>query len=296
MPSLSAPWVGALAALGSALTWAVISFLVRTLSPAFNSVTLNAVRTTVGGGLLLLWIALTRGLGELAGVSPRNFALLAVSIAIATGLGDTVFFESTRTLGLARAMTVSMTYPLIAAILAAAILGEPITLRVAAGSLLTLGGLALIVSARGRESAAEARFWLGFATAALAALAWAVSVILLKAPLAELDATTAQAVRLPVAAALLWATPWTRGAAGQLRQSGAPVIRRMAWLGALTAASSVMFVAGVKYSGVAVATVLSSTAPMFAIPLGLFLLGERLVPAALLGSILTVAGIVVLQL
>lgn len=290
------PGVGALCALGSALTWAVISLLVRTLSPTFNSVTINAVRTSLGGMLLLAWILLTRGLGELTGISPGNFASLAVSIVIASGIGDTVFFESSRTLGLARAMTISMTYPLIAALLATTLLGEPITPRVAAGSLLTLNGLVLIVTARQAETMPEERFWLGFSTASLAAFAWAVSVILLKSPLREVDATTAQAIRLPVAGALLWATPWTWGAVGQLKQSGNAAIRRMTSLGALTAASSVMFVAGLKYSGVAVATVLSSTAPMFAIPLGIVFLGERLAPRAVLGSIVTVAGIGVLEL
>jgi len=292
---LYGPWLGALCALGSALAWAVISLLVRTLFPAFNSVTINAVRTTLGGVLLLAWILLIGGIEGLVGVSARNFGLLAVSIVIASGLGDTVFFESTRSLGLARAMTVSMTYPLIAALLAAALLGEPITLRVAAGSLLTLAGLALIVSTRGTEPSARERFWLGLSAATLAAFAWAVSVILLKSPLGEVDATTAQAIRLPVAGAFLWATPWARGAVGQLKRSGNAALWRMTWLGLLTAASSVMFVAGLKYSGVAVATVLSATAPMFAIPLGLIFLGERLTPAVLLGSIATVAGIAVLQ-
>jgi len=193
-------------------------------------------------------------------------------------------------------MTVSMTYPLIAALLAWALIGEPITASVAAGSLLTLGGLALIVTARKEETLREERFWLGLATATLASIAWAVSVILMKPPLREVDATIAQAIRLPLAGALLWATPWTRGAAGQLKRSGNRAIWRMAWLGALTTASSVMFVAGLKYAGVAVATVLSSTAPMFAIPLGLFFLGERLAPRAVLGSLVTVAGIALLQL
>jgi drug/metabolite transporter (DMT)-like permease len=57
-----------------------------------------------------------------------------------------------------------------------------------------------------------------------------------------------------------------------------------------------MFVAGVKYAGVAVASVLSSTAPMFAIPLGAFALGERPTASAVAGTLLTVAGIAVLQL
>jgi drug/metabolite transporter (DMT)-like permease len=58
----------------------------------------------------------------------------------------------------------------------------------------------------------------------------------------------------------------------------------------------VMFVAGVKYAGVAVTSVLSSTAPMFAIPLGVVFLGERVTVRALLGCAVTVAGIVVLHL
>jgi drug/metabolite transporter (DMT)-like permease len=57
----------------------------------------------------------------------------------------------------------------------------------------------------------------------------------------------------------------------------------------------VMFVVGVKHAGVAVTTVLSSTAPMFAIPLGMIFLGERLSAAAVLGTVVTVAGIAILQ-
>lgn len=296
MDHLYGPGAGALFALGSALTWAWIGLLVRALSPALNSVAINAVRSIIGGALLLAWILVTGKLGELAGVSPGNFGLLAVSTVVALGIGDTAFFESTRSLGLARAMTVSMTYPLIAALLARALLGEPITPRLAAGSLLTLGGLALIVTAREEETAREERFWVGLSAATLASLAWAVSVIAMKPPLREVDATTAQAIRLPLAGALLWATPWARGAVEQLKESGTAAVWRMAWLGALTAASSVMFVAGLKYSGVAMATVLSSTAPMFAIPLGLVFLGERLAPKAVLGSTLSVAGIILLQL
>jgi len=293
---LSGPRLGTLCALGSALTWAVIGLLVRTVSPAFNSVTINAVRTTLAAVVLLTWILLVEGFGDLVRVSPKNFALLAVATVIAFGIGDTVFFESTRSLGLARAMTVSMTYPLIAALLAAVFLGEPVTLSVAAGSFLTLGGLTLIVTSRGEEAGREERFWLGLSAATLASLAWAISVILMKSPLREMDATTAQAIRLPVAGAVFWATPWTRGAVGQLRQSGNAAIWRMTSLGALTAASSVMFVAGLKYAGVAIATVLSSTAPMFAIPLGLAFLGERLAPRAIVGSIVTVSGIAIIQL
>src|SRR5438128_12096163 len=284
--------LGALAALGSALTWAVTSLLARALVPELGSVAVNAVRSTVGSALLVVWVLATAGAGAFTAPSASALVLLALSIVAAIAIGDTVFFESTRVLGLGRAMTISMTYPVGAAALAAAFLGEPITLPIAAGALLTLGGIVLIV-APWAERAPDERFAFGVGTATLASLAWAVSVIFLKAPLRELDAVTAQAIRLPLAAVVLWTTPWARAAAGGLGRIGGSALARLAALSVLTAVSSVMFVASVKYAGVAVSAVLSSTAPMFAIPLARVFLGERLSRTALLGAGVTVAGTVV---
>jgi drug/metabolite transporter (DMT)-like permease len=293
---LSGPGLGALCALGSALSWAVITLMVRTLTPTFNSVTLNALRTTVAGALLVAWVLIAGGLAELTSVSALNFGLLAFSIVVASSLGDTVFFESSQRVGLAPALTISMTYPLMAAAFAAAFLGEPVTLRMLAGSVLTLGGLAMIVTARGGAGQAGRQWWLGFGCAMLAALAWAISAILLKAPLREMDAITAQALRMPISGLLLFATPWARGAVRRIAGSSPSIRWRLAVLCVLTTLSSTMFAAGVKYAGVAVGTVLSSTAPMWALPLGYTALGERLARPAIIGLVVTLLGIIILQL
>jgi drug/metabolite transporter (DMT)-like permease len=182
-----------------------------------------------------------------------------------------------------------------AAALATIFLGEVVTSRLLAGAVLTIGGLLLIVSGRTEINAAPRRLWFGVGAASVAAVAWAISAVLMRPPLEEMDAVTAQAVRLPLAAASLWVTPWARGAVGRLVQSDRSVLARLAVLSALTAVSSVLFVAGLKYAGVAVATVLSSTAPMFAIPLGYLFLGERLSARTILGAVLTVGGIAVLR-
>lgn len=57
-----------------------------------------------------------------------------------------------------------------------------------------------------------------------------------------------------------------------------------------------LFVAGLKHGGVTVATVLSSTAPLFALPLGVLFLGESAPRSAVLGTLVTVGGIALLQL
>jgi len=285
--------LGALASLGAAMAWAVTSLLARSLMPELGSVAINAIRSTIGGVLLVAWVLATAGVGAFTAISAGAWALLTLSIVIAIAIGDTVFFESTRALGLGRAMTISTTYPLGAAAIAAVFLGEPITLPVATGALVTLAGLVLIV-APWAERPPEERFWFGVGTAALASLAWAVSTVLVKPPLAEMDAVTAQAIRLPLAAAAL--APWARSAPGALALASRGARVRIAVLGVLTSVSSVMFVAGVKHAGVAVASVLSSTAPMFAIPLAVIFLGERLTSRVLLGVAVTVAGIAILQL
>ena len=294
--ALSEPALGALLALGSAFTWAGTSLLVRTLTPPFTAAGLNAARTLAGGALLWIWVLGRGGAGGVAAIAAGDLALLAGSIVLAIAVGDTAFFDSTRRLGLGRGMTIAMTYPLVAAALAATLLGEPLTWQLLTGAALTLLGLFLLVGGRPEETAPSSGRGAGVAGALLAAVAWGVSSVLLKAPLREVDPVTAQAIRLPLAGLLLAATPWARGLPDALRRAPAGAVARLAALSALTALSSVMFVAGLKYAGVAVATVLSSTAPLFAIPLGLLFLGERLTRPALAGALVTVAGIVVLQL
>jgi drug/metabolite transporter (DMT)-like permease len=292
---MSDPTFGALCALASALAWSVTSLLARSLIPHYGSVTINAVRSGAAGLLLLVVVVAIEGPHVLTAMSRATFLQLTVSIVAAIGIGDTVFFESTRAIGLSRAMTIATTYPVGAALLAAAFLDEPLTIPVIVGAFLTLGGVALIVSVR-PDDAHPQHLAFGVWTALVASVAWAVSTAMMKLPLSEIDPLTAQAVRLPLASALLWLTPWTWRAGSAMRTAGRGPLVTIAILSVVTAASSVLFVASLKYAGVAVGSVLSSTAPVFALPLGVMFLGERIAAATVAGVLLAVAGVVVLQL
>ncbi len=287
------PAVGALCALGAALAWSITSLLARTLMPHYSSVAINAIRSGVAGTLLLACVVVVDGPAALVAMSGTTFVVLVVSIVAAIGIGDTVFLESTRAIGLGRAMTIATTYPIGAAVMAAALYGERITTPIATGTLLTLGGVALIVGAR--TEARPERLWFGVGAAVVASVAWAVSTVMMKTPLHEIEPLTAQAIRLPLASALLFVTPWARGTGAALRTSGRGALLRMGALSVITAASSVLFVASLKYAGVAIGSVLSSTAPLFALPLGVIFLGERVSAWTVLGALVAVGGIVVLQ-
>ena len=88
--------LGTLAALGAAVTWAATGLLVRSLVRELGSVAVNAVRSTVGGAILLVWVLVTAGAGAFAVASTRALVLLALSIVAAIAIGDTAFFERDR--------------------------------------------------------------------------------------------------------------------------------------------------------------------------------------------------------
>ncbi|MGH7319362.1 MAG: DMT family transporter [Candidatus Rokuibacteriota bacterium] len=291
------PTLGAVAALGSALTWALIGLVARALIPYFNVLSINMIRSAVGGVLLAVVVLASGSLGALGAVSPTSWVYLTVSVITAFAIGDTAFFESTKTIGLARAMSLSMLYPLLASALGFWFLGERITPFVAAGAVVTLGGLVLIVGERApvTSEAPDGRSR-GLALALLAALAFAVSVALTKPVLHEVDPVSVQAVRLPLAAVLLWLTPWARGAGRQVRAHLRAAGPLLLLHGVLTAISAVTFVTALKYADLALATVLSSTSPLFALPIGFLVFGERATWRAVLGVLLCVGGIALLSL
>lgn len=288
---------GMACALASALGWTLMSMLARDLSTRFPSFALNVIRSA-GGSVLLVPIALTFGNPRsLAQVSALAWICLMISVLTALGIGDTAFFESTKYLGLSRAMTISAAgYPVLASVLALWWFGERITLAEAVGSLVTLGGLALIVSEGGIETAGppEPRRR-GLGLAVVAAVAWAIGAAMMKPPVGEIDPLTIQAVRLPLSTLVLWATPWARGTARGLWAQRQAVGRRVILLSVLTALSAVTYLAGLKYAGIALGTVLSSASPLFAIPVGFLAFGERVTWRASTGAALAVAGIAILS-
>jgi O-acetylserine/cysteine efflux transporter len=259
-------------------------------------VTINAVRITASGAVVLAIGLATTARAELAAMSGVTFLLMAAATILAAGIGDSIFFECARVLGLGRAMTLAMTYPLMAAAFAAIFLGEPITLRATVGAVTTLAGLGLIVRAQGGGGGTHEGQRRMVLLSFVVAFTWAASAIMTKPAMSELSPLAAQSIRLPIVAAFLWMTPWARAGLPALVGAGRPVVMPLVVLSVLTVVSSMTWIAGLKYADVIVATVLSSTSPLFALGLAALFLGERLSVAAVLGALLTIAGIVVLDI
>jgi drug/metabolite transporter (DMT)-like permease len=283
---------GILAGLGCGLNWAVTSLLVRTLLVRMTPAGIGAIRAT-GGGALLMAIALAAGEGPAMLTAPLWVVLsLAVAIVVAMGVGDSLFFRSMEELGITRALTLSLLNPLLTTLTGIVLYQEPLTpVRLAAIGLV-IGGLVLIVRGKAERDAATGRAnRRGLQLVFTAAGCWALAATVVKPALREIPVLAGTALRIPMAAAVLWLTPWTRGTVAAVRASTPSERRRLVTICCLNALGSILFTIAIRSGGVAIGNALASTSPLFAIPLEILVLKKHPSRRTIAGAALTVVGI-----
>lgn len=153
-PGLSAPDpLGALLMLAAGAAWGIYSLRGRGRGDAV------AVNAASFGRALPLALAAEAAAALLGAVHlrPEGAWLALASGAIASGLGYAVWYAAIRGLTATRAAIVQLSAPPLAAAGAVTFLGEPVSSRLPAASVLILGGIAVAVAARGRQPSGDDR-------------------------------------------------------------------------------------------------------------------------------------------
>jgi drug/metabolite transporter (DMT)-like permease len=148
-PGLAAPDpLGAVLMAAAGIAWGAYSLVGRGATDPLAATTTNF--------LYALPIVLVVSLVTLSGValSTSGVILAVASGALASGCGYVVWYAALRGLTAARAATVQLSVPVIAALGAALFLAEPITLRLVLASVATLGGVAIVLAQRATKPAA----------------------------------------------------------------------------------------------------------------------------------------------
>lgn len=287
--------IGALASLASACLWAVTTMLVKLEAHRLSVVAINAYRTTVGAALMLAIFLVAGDPARLTAASLPALVALLVSVIVGLVFGDTLNFRAMLLIGLARSFPISGSFPLFTLALAALFLQESVGWREVLGCLVTLAGVMLVAlppAKDGRPAVDRQTNLVGVGLALAAAVMWATSSTIVKVGLTSIDAVAANAIRLPVAAAVLLVMV-SRGAPQpplwRLRGRTLAVVIATGLLG--SGLSGFLWMYGVQEIGAARAAILSSTSPIFAAPLSALFLKERLTPRILAGTLLSVAGI-----
>jgi DME family drug/metabolite transporter len=289
---------GEISALGCAFTWALSSVLTKALAPRFHPLTLNLLRCL--GASIALWalIPFYPGVQSLFQAPPASVLFLVISALLGICLGDTIYIKGLKMINVTLAFPLAQSsMPVFTLIAAVLFLGERMSWSLAAGTALVIGGIYLIAVPRGPAPAspfspAHQRKGMGIGLILIASILWTISISLLKLGLQGVNLVMANGIRLPVACLLLIPLAFGRK---QADLSSKPAAREI-FLGAISGALSFglggfLFLVAIQYAGAGKAAVLTSSAPLFGLPLSALYLKERVTARVRGGTGLVVAGI-----
>lgn len=289
--------IGEVSALGTALCWAVSSTLTKSLAGKFEPMTLNLLRCFAAS--LFLWgiIPFNPGMPALFQASWTALFYLALSALIGISVGDTIYIRGLRLININLAFPIAhAAWPLFTLLAAILFLGETITWSLSLGTALTLGGIYLIAWPGGSRFPLAVSLFakrrLGIFLVILASFLWAISISFLKLGLQDVSLVLANGIRLPLASLLLIILILFPKSLPRPTNLNFPNIALGAVTGILSfGIGGLLFLQAIRYAGAGKATVLTSCAPLFGLPISLIFLKERVTTRIVAGTILTVIGI-----
>jgi len=289
--------VGELAALGAALLWAVGSLLLKPLSARFHPFFINQIRLYAAVSLFAFYLLATGGFAELAKVNYGTVTFAIMGTWLGVGVGDSLFILSLRYLDLSKAYPLSNCgYPLVTVAISLLFLNEEVKGLALFGFLLVLAGLYFVAFPSGpwraRFSFRASKEKTGLVLVLLTILAWGISILGIKKGTVGLEIPVANFIRYTGTAILLLPFSLAPGA----RLSAQKIDGRALVLTCLSgilgfAIAGIFFIIALRESGAAVTSVLSSTSPLFLLPMSVFFLKEKVTLKLLIGVILSVLGI-----
>jgi drug/metabolite transporter (DMT)-like permease len=311
--------MGEIAALSASAVWATASLLFARLGKSVGPLVINILKCVIA--VLLMFVALLVLDGRLwpTGLSVFETTVLAVSGIVGLTVGDTAYFAALNRLGPRRTLLLAALTPPMTAIMAIPVLAEPVTLELVGGMALTLGGVIWVILERNPSdphgahaaqdpepdpdrdastglSGAE-KAGIGFAI--LAAFCQALGNVLTKLGGSQISALEISIVRLAFGIIGLGIVV---GVLGRMAQAAKP-LKDMRTFGLLFAATFLgtfmgiwLMNAGLRYTYTGIASTLSSTSPIFILPLAYFIEKEKLSARSVVGACIAVVGVAILFL
>lgn len=295
--------LGELSALASALTIAASAVIARSLATFISARPFQTMRAFFGGLFVLILLPLLGRAGEIFEVRPVLFGFIAGSALLGTALGDTLYVRTLSMVEASRVFpTVRGSQILSTIIVALLLFEERVTWATGVGAVMILGGVYFAAFARtspvrsAPRNAPPAAKWI--TTALIAGLFWTGSLASMKFVLEEVDAMTAQAVKLPIAVLILSMMTIQAGERKELRLRTykRKTVVLIVLCGILSYGTGVVLeLYAISYAGLAKASILTSWSPLFIVFLSALFLKERITLRLILGTLLCSGGTLILM-
>ncbi|MEK7233530.1 MAG: DMT family transporter [Elusimicrobiota bacterium] len=280
---------GAVLALASAASWALATVLWRNIGEYLTPQAMNLAKTLLG--TLFLGVAVI-AVGARP-VAPGDLLLLAISGLLGIAAGDTFYFMSLMGLGPERAALMGMLTPIGVAVASAAFLGERPSAAAWAGILLTVAGVALVLSKRSFATTRKIQTR-GVACALLSGLCMTAGMVFAKRGVPHVPAVQAALIRLACGGAglALWGL-----LTGKSRLGLAPLARPSLFAQVAVTVFVTTFggfwlsLAALQRLDASLVGALCATTPLFVLPMVAWSSNEKISLRMGLGAAVAVGGV-----
>lgn len=293
---------GELAALSAAFLWAIATVVWSNLGQRIPPLELNFLK----GAIAIVFLGITIFLSEnsLPAIDPMAFWLLLLSGVIGIAIADTALFAALNSLGARRTLLLKiLTSPLVA-LIALVFLQETLSVTAWWGILLTLLGVAWVVSERipGTNNKEE-YFWRGIAWAMVSTLGDAIAVILSRVALTQTTISPLWSTLIRLTTGFLLLLIWLLIKNQKIRENPIQKYKHTftakLWIIVILTAFIGTYLGiwlqqtALKFAPAGIAQTLNATSPLFVLPIARWL-GEKISFRAIAGVLFALVGIALL--
>lgn len=286
-------WIGIIAALGSAASWAFATVVFDRLGKVIPAAGMTFFKGLFSLVLMLILILCTGGFDPL-GI--RDFFFLALSGIVGISIGDTLFFRSLQDLGAKVQVLYFMLGQVVTMLLSFLLLGEILSIEEYIGATILLCGIIVVTIGKQEDHPNKARGIIGgFASI----LCFSLSSIMVKVSIADVGVPTATFWRMFFSTVTVMFVGFT---STRFARWVAPLKQaRTLWLFLLnvvviTYGGFLLSMLAIKHITVSMASVLSATEPVFVLMLAFLINRERVTKRELMGAVITIAGLLIILL
>lgn len=289
--------MGAAAGLATAVFAAGTNLLLRREFAKIGGATAQTWRAVVATLLYLLIFLALRDARTLLALPLVPVLILLASVLLNMVIGDLLQFAAINRLGIALAMPITASSPLLTLLIASVTLGEQFTARALVGTVLVVLGVILVAlprralyAATTPQPHATSEHWLGVSLAAASAVCMALAAILTRAALHDIEPITANMLRLPFGALLCMMI-------GTVQRRRPPwAVERSSLLplclsGVTGLGSSICFLLAIQLVGASTTATLNAAAPIFGLLGAVLFLGERPTRRNIVGTLIAFVGV-----
>lgn len=286
-------WLGIIAALASAASWAFGTVVFERIGKVIPYAGITFLKSLFS---MILMFVLVVTIGDFKTISIHDAIILIGSGIIGIAIGDTLFFKSLQDLGAKVQVLYFMLGQVVIMLLSFLLLGDILSIEEYIGATILLFGIVVVTWGKQEDHPNKTR---GIVGGFLSILCFSVSTIMIKYTEEQIDVVSASFYRMLAGTVImmlvgttthsikLWMEPLKSKKLFALFLLNVFVI---------TVGGFILSMFAIKTISVSLASILSTTEPVFVLLLAFLINHERVCRRELAGAIITIVGLLIIIL